>query len=89
LQELQKRMDRKQAIGAVARRLLELLTRRQSYSHERIAYKYLTRAWQMDEAVHDGLTRMQFARHYMLQLGIGRDLARIALNPKHPRKLAS
>jgi len=94
-QELQKRMHRNQAIVAVARRLLELvwyvLTRRQPYrhfSHERIAYKYLTWAWQMDEAARDGLTRQQFARYYMMRLGIGHDLTRIALNPKYPRKLA-
>jgi transposase len=95
-QELQKRMHRNQAIVAVARRLLELvwyvLTRRQPYrhfSHERIAYKYLTWAWQMDEAARDGLTRQQFARYYLMRLGIGHDLTRIALNPKYPRKLAS
>ena len=95
-QELQKRMHRNQAIVAVARRLLELvwhvLTRRQPYRHfsqERIAYKYLTWAWQMDEAARDGLTRQQFARYYMMRLGIGHDLTRIALNPKYPRKLAS
>lgn len=95
-QELQKRMHRNQAIVAVARRLLELvwyvLTRRQPYrhfSHERIAYKYLTWAWQMDEAARDGLTRQQFARYYLMRLGIGQDLTRIALDPKHPRQLAS
>lgn len=95
-QELQKRMHRNQAIVAVARRLLELvwyvLTRRQPYrgfSHERIAYKYLTWAWQMDEAARDGLTRQQFARYYLMRLGIGHELTRIALDPKHPRKLAS
>jgi transposase len=95
-QELQKRMHRNQAIVAVARRLLELvwhvLTRRQPYRHfsqERIAYKYLTWAWQMDEAARDGLTRQQFARYYLMRLGIGHDLTRIALNPKYPRKLAS
>ena len=95
-QELQKRMHRNQAIVAIARRLLELvwvvLTRRQPYrhfSHERIAYKYLTWAWQMDEAARDGLTRQQFARYYLMRLGIGHDLTRIALNPKYPRKLAS
>ena len=66
-QALHKRLHRNQAIVAVARRLLELvwhvLTRRQPYrhfSHERIAYKYLTWAWQMDEAARDGLTRQQF-----------------------------
>lgn len=95
-QEMHKRMHRNQAIVAVARRLLELvwhvLTRRQPYrhfSHERIAYKYLTWAWQMDEEARDGLTRQQFARYYLMRLGIGHDLTRIALNPKYPRKLAS
>ena len=95
-QELQKRMHRNQAIVAVARRLLELvwyvLTRRQPYRHfsqERIAYKYLTWAWQMDDAARDGLTRQQFARYYLMRLGIGHDLTRIALDPKHPRKISS
>jgi transposase len=95
-QELQQRMHRNQAIVAIARRLLELvwyvLTRRQAYRHfsqERIAYKYLTWAWQMDDEARDGLTRQQFARYYLMRLGIGHDLTRVALNPKYPRKLAS
>jgi transposase len=95
-QEMQKRMHRNQAIVAIAHRLLELvwpvLTRRQPYRHfsqERIAYKYLTWAWQMDEAARDGLTRQQFTRYYLMRLGIGKDLTRIALDPKHPRKIAS
>jgi transposase len=95
-QEMHKRMHRNQAIVAIARRLLELvwyvLTRRQPYRHfsqERIAYKYLTWAWQMDEEARDGLTRQQFARYYLMRLGIGHDLTRIALNSKYPRKLAS
>jgi len=95
-QEMQKRMHRNQAIVAVARRLLELvwyvLTRRQPYRHfsqERIAYKYLTWAWQMDEVARDGLTRQQFTRYYLMRLGIGHDLTRIAINPKYPRKIAT
>jgi transposase len=95
-QALQKRMHRNQAIVAIARHLLEVvwyvLTRRQPYRHfsqERIAYKYLTWAWRMDEASRDGLTRQQFARYYLMRLGIGHDLTRIALDPKHPRKIAS
>jgi transposase len=95
-QEMQKRMHHNQAIVAIARHLLELvwyvLTRRQPYRHfsqERIAYKYLTWAWQMDEAARDGLTRQQFARYYLMRLGIGHDLTRIALNPKYPRRLAT
>jgi hypothetical protein len=76
--------------------LLELvwyvLTRRQAYqhfTHERIAYKYLTWSWQLSEDDRDGLTRPQFARYYLMRLGIGSDLTRIALDPRHPRKLAS
>ncbi len=95
-QALQKRMHRNQAIVAIAHHLLELvwyvLTRRQPYrrfSHERIAYKYLTWAWQMDETARDGLTRQQFARYYLMRLGVGHDLTRIAINPKYPRRLAS
>jgi len=95
-QELQQRMHRNQAIVVIAHRLLELvwyvLARRQPYRHftqERIAYKYLTWGWQMDEEAHDGLTRQQFARYYLMRLGIGHDLTRVALNPKYPRKLAS
>lgn len=95
-QALQKRMHRNQAIVAIARHLLEVvwyvLTRRQPYrhfSHERIAYKYLTWAWRMDEAARDGLTRQQFTRYYLMRLGIGHDLTRIVLDPKHPRRLAS
>jgi hypothetical protein len=43
----------------------------------------------MDDEARDGLTRQQFARYYMMKLGIGRDLTRIALDPKHPRRIAS
>lgn len=95
-QELQHRMHRNQAIVVIARQLLELvwyvLTRRQAYRHfsqERIAYKYLTWGWQMDDEARDGLTRQQFARYYLMRLGIGHDLTRVALNPKYPRRLAS
>lgn len=94
--ELQKRMHRNQAIVAIARHLLQLvwyvLTRRQPYrgfSHERIAYKYLTWAWHMNEEGRNGLTTQQFARYYLMKIGIGHDLTRVALDPKHPRRLAS
>jgi transposase len=94
--ELCRRMHRNQAIVVIAHRLLELvwfvLTRRQPYrhfTHERIAYKYLTWSWQVNENDRDGLTRQQFTRYYLMRLGIGHELERIALNPKYPRKLAS
>jgi len=94
--ELRRRMHRNQAIVVIAHRLLELvwyvLSRRQPYrnfSHERIAYKYLTWSWQLNDKDRDGLTRQQFTRYYLMRLGIGHDLERIALNPRHPRRLAS
>ena len=94
--ELQRRMHRNQAIVVIAHRLLELvwfvLTRQQPYrnfSHERIAYKYLTWSWQLSEADRDGLTRQQFTRYYLMCLGIGHDLEQIALNPRYKRRLAS
>ena len=43
----------------------------------------------MDDVARAGLTRQQFARYYMMKLGIGQDLTRIALDPQQPRKLAS
>lgn len=58
------------------------------FSQERIAYKYLTWSWQVNDADREGLTRQQFTRYYLMRLGIGHDLQRIALNPKHPRRLA-
>ena len=89
-------MHRNQAIVVIARRLLELiwyvLTRREPYrhfSHERIAYKYLTWGGRLDNEARDGLTRSQFARYYLMRLGIGQDLTRVALNPKYPYRLAS
>lgn len=89
-------MHRNQAIVVIAHRLLELvwlvLTRKQPYrnfTHERITYKYLTWSWQLSEEDRDGLTRPQFARYYLMRLGIGHNLERVVLNPKHPRKLAS
>jgi len=94
--ELQRRMHRNQAIVVIARRLVELvwyvLSRRQPYrnfSHERIAYKYLTWSWQLSNKDRDGLTRQQFTRYYLMRLGIGHDLERITLNPRYPRKIAS
>ena len=43
----------------------------------------------MDDEARDGLTRQQFARYYLMRLGIGQKLTRIALDPKHPHKIAS
>jgi len=94
--ELCRRMHKNQAIVVIAHRLLELvwyvLSRRQPYrhfSHERIAYKYLTWSWQLNDKDRDGLTRQQFTRYYLMRMGIGHDLKRIALNPRYPRRLAS
>jgi len=94
--ELERRMHRNQAIVAVARHLLtvvwSVLSHGKSYCHysdERIAYKYYTWSWQLDETQRKGLTRPQFVRYYLMRLGIGADLHRVALDPKHPHRLVS
>lgn len=94
--ELERRMHRNQAIVAVARHLLtvvwSVLSQGKSYRHysdERIAYKYYTWSWQLDEAQRKGMTRPQFVRYYLMRLGVGADLQRVALDPKHPHRLAS
>jgi transposase len=95
-EELKKRMHPNQAIVAIARHLLtviwSVLTHHQPYRHyspERIAYKYLTWAWALHAEERQGMTRPQFARYYLMRLGIGSELKRIALNPKFPYRLAS
>ena len=94
--KLEGRMHRNQAIVAIARHLLTIvwsvLTRKTSYYHyseERIAYKYYTWSWQLNETQRKGLTRPQFVRYYLMKLGIGSELQRVALDPKHPHRLAS
>jgi transposase len=95
-EELQKRMHTNQAIVAIARHLLtvvwSVLTHHEPYRHyspERIAYKYLTWAWALHAEERQGMTRPQFARYYLMRLGIGNELKRVALNPEFPYKLAS
>jgi len=75
-----------------------VLTKHEPYRHyspERIAYrvgaahKYLTWSWALDEEQRGGMTRPQFARYYLMRLGIGNELKRVALNPQFPYKLAS
>ncbi len=82
--------------NTIARHLLtvagSVLTHREPYRHyspERIAYKYLTWAWVLQAEERQGMTRQQFARYYLMRLGIGNDLRRVALNSEFPYRLAS
>jgi transposase len=95
-EELKKRMHPNQAIVTIAHHLLvvvwSVLTHHEPYRHyspERIAYKYLTWSWALDEEQRQGMTRPQFARYYLMRLGIGNELKRVALNPQFPYRLAS
>jgi transposase len=79
-----KRMHPNQAITAVARHLLvivwHVLSKQEPYrqiTEERIAYKFLTWSWQMNEKQRESLNRAQFVRYHLLRLGIGADLERI------------
>jgi hypothetical protein len=69
-----------------------VLTHQQPYRHysaERIAHKFLTWSWQLDEVQRRNMTPPQFARDYLMRLDIGDKLQRVALDPKHPHRLAS
>jgi transposase len=95
-EELKRRKHPNDAITVVAHQLMlvvwHVLTHPQPYRHysdERIAYKYLTWSWQLDEDQRRKLTRPQFARYYLMRLGIGDQLRRVALDPKHPHRLAT
>jgi len=44
---------------------------------------------QPDEAQRKGLIQPQFVRYYLMKLGIGSELQHVALDPKHPHRLAS
>jgi len=88
-------MHPNQAITAVARHLLvivwHLLSKQEPYrqvTEERIAYKFLTWSWQLNEQQRAGMSRPQFVRYHLLRLGIGADLNRIVLNPKYPHRIA-
>jgi len=43
----------------------------------------------VDEDQRQGMTRPQFTRYYLMRLGIGNELKRVALNPQFPYRLAS
>jgi hypothetical protein len=94
--ELKRRLHPNAAITAIAHQLLtvawHILSKQRAYRHyssEWIAYKYLTWSWQLNESQRKGMTRPQFARYYLMRLGIGDELKKIALDPKHPHRLAS
>jgi len=95
-EELKRRKHPNDAITVIAHQLMivvwHVLTHQQPYRHysaERIAYKYLTWSWQLDEVQRRNITRPQFARYYLMRLGIGDELQRVALDPKHPHRLAT
>lgn len=95
-EELKRRKHPNDAITVIAHQLMivvwHVLTHQQPYRHysaERIAYKFLTWSWQLDEVQRRNITRPQFARYYLMRLGIGDELQRVALDPKHPHRLAS
>ena len=95
-EELKRRKHANDAITIIAHQLLtvvwHVLTRQQPYRHystERIAFKYLCWSRQLDDDQRGEMTKPQFSRYYLMKLGIGDELQRVALDPKHPHRLAS
>ena len=94
-QRLTRRKHPNDAIVVIARKLLvivwHVLTHREPYRHyseEKIAYKFLVWSWRLDESQRRGMSRPQFVRYYLMRMGIGHKLKRIALDPRYPRRIA-
>jgi len=90
-----KRKHPNQAIVAIARKLLVtlwyLLSKKEAYkrsSEEDLAYKMLTWSWHIDKTALNGMTRQQFAKYGLMQLGKGENLTRIVKGGL-PRRIAS
>jgi transposase len=90
-----KRKHPNQAIVVIARQLLVtlwyLLTNHEAYkcsSEEDLAYKMLTWSWHIDKTALNGMTRQQFAKYGLMQLGKGENLTRIVKGGL-PRRIAS
>jgi len=80
---------------AIARKLLVtiwyLLNGHEAYdrsSDEELAYKMLTWSWHIDPTALNGMTRQQFAKYGLLQLGRGGQLTRI-VHRDRPCRIAS
>lgn len=80
---------------AIARKLLVtlwyLLNKQEAYNRsndEDLAYKMLTWSWHIDQTALNGMTRQQFAKYGLLQLGRGEQLTRIVRSGR-PRRIAS
>jgi hypothetical protein len=88
----QKRMSKAKAYVAIARKLLvviwHVLSKRVIDCHSdenRVAYKMLSWAWQLDDHQRRGLSRPQFVRWQLLHMGIGNDLTHIRTGDKRRR----
>lgn len=75
------RIGKEKAIVAVARKLLvtvwHVLTKREADRHanpEKVAAKFMSWSWKLDDDLRGGLSTPQFVRYNLMRLGLGDDL---------------
>jgi hypothetical protein len=78
---LVRRIGQEKAIVAIARRLLvtvwHVLSKRQADRHavpEKVAAKFMSWSWLLDDELRSGLSTPQFVRAHLVRLGLGHDL---------------
>jgi len=83
-EQLTGRMARGKAIVAIARKLLvvawTVLSKRVTDVHADahiVGLKFFAWSWKLSAEQHQGLSRRQFVRYHLLQLGLGNDLTHI------------
>jgi transposase len=93
-ERLARRMPDKQAIVAIARKLLvalwHVLTERVADRHaepKRVATKLMRWAWELTDAQRGGLTSRQFIRYHLMRLKLGDDLTHLHYG-NMPRRIA-
>jgi transposase len=83
-ERLTARMVKGKAIVTIARKLLVavwyVLSKQQADRHADphiVGLKYFAWSWKLSPAQHSGLSRRQFVRYHLMQLGLGNDLTHI------------
>jgi hypothetical protein len=78
---LARRIDNEKAIVAIARRLLvtawHVLTKKEAdrfANPEKVAAKFMSWSWKLDDHLRGGLSTPQFVRSHLMRLDLGHDL---------------
>ena len=83
-ERLERRIGSTKAAVAVARKMLvavwHILTERTADRHadpDKVAFKYITWSWKLDDVKRNGMSTRQWARYHLMRLQLGEDLTHI------------